>query len=222
MYPGLRLPLVAHPARRQATPAAPLTRPPARPWWQTPPASARNACRVTTASIPFRWAFPLRRARCAQEMRAPACVRRDGSRRESCTGRGTRRRAHCALPAAQRALQRQRQFAQPLRLRPDRSLFVAAHVLVRNSPLRPRAHSSRQASSCSLKARASISNCRDRFRRAGPSSTCSSSLPHSLPSSPLPHRRRCAASAASRSISLPSAPTRKSHSMRTPSFSSGM
>ena len=29
-------------------------------------------------------------------------------------------------------------------------------------------------------------------------------------------------SAASRSISLPSAPTRKSHSMRTPSFSSGM
>ena len=125
-----------------------------------------------------------------------------------------------------------------------------------NSPRRPRAHSSRQASSCSLKARPSASSCREAWRRAGRDSYFTlrdlllrSAIHFHAPRFTLVFRdsflrssrfifRACVdfhfariaasissavcGSAASRSINLPSAPTRKSHSMRTPSLSSGI
>ena len=118
-------------------------------------------------------------------------------------------------------LQRKCQFAQPRRLGPalpSPSSLISSRS--ENSPRRPRAHSSRQARSCSANTLLSVSNWPSPSRLVNPYA----SLLHScyFPRIAASTSSAVCGRSASRSMSLPSAPTRKSHSMRTPIFSSGM
>ena len=187
-----------------------------------PASSARNACTITTASSPSLCRTSPRSIR-ARNVRAsrgspgwlsPCMVHR--SRNSSQRAFGSP--AWCEIACSARASSRSRAASGHACVSSSSPMNSRSE----NRPRRPRAHSSRQARSCSA------NTLLERLQ-----------LPevhlvvwvHWLASSrSLVHLPRIAAStssavcgsAASRSISLPSAPTRKSHSMRTPIFSSGM
>jgi hypothetical protein len=184
-------------------------------------------------------AFPLRRAQFVPETHAQACAHPDGFRHGWYTGQETRHKVRSVPLAGARTFAAQQPVRAARRLWPD--LSSSSSINSEKSPLRPRAHASRQASSCSLKTWLSISSCSEGMASRGSifiSAFRDSSF--SLRGSfgffaihfcaSAIHFARIAASissavcgsAASRSINLPFAPTRKSHSMRTPRFSSGM
>ena len=163
------------------------------------------------------WECRLRRVRCAQERVVPVAARRDDSHRASCTDRETHRRAHCAVRAARKRFARQPRVhaGALLRAKRDHARPPSQLDVGEQAPAAVRAL---------FKARDQLigEGLAQGFELIG-SQLLSRSV-HLIPTSAsrLQLLRRCAEGRHQGRAGCHRQPTRKSHSMRTPSFSSGM